>query len=676
MLKKHALVIIAYSLFWLNNSIAQNISDHFPPIEIIESNCPSAGHFFISSSELIDNSDSNYIAIIDNTGIPVFFKVLNNSANNFSVQPSGQLSYFSYETDGWHIMDSSYNEIDTIYMESYIINDADFIHTKNNNSIVLGFEERFHDMSIIISGGNSNATIQESIIQILDSDKNIILNWNSKNYFNINDANENSPFLDLTESVIDYISLTDLEVDSDTSLLLCCRYLDEITKIDSRNGSIIWRLGGKNNEFSFINDDLRFTHPTSLFITEDGLLKVFDSGILNNSGKPSIVTYELNEELKTANLISRIELSYTDNQSDSAGFIKSGNNHVVYWGDNSPSITEYNPNGTVALEVDYSNHSISKKLHKQEWKTNLFTPVVDTINFGMWDYTVYKYILILKNNSSSDITITNIENSSEAYYTNQTVPFVIPANGTTNLMINYFPETIPIGIVKDVFVLNADTETQRISQQVFMIGYRDDFIDPTVEYSPSNGSTDITIDTNITIKFSEPLRMGDNSEIEYSNINSLIDFKETDINGINVEFNAVINSEKDQIKLFPKDKLKESTTYYLNINNTLEDYYNNTLTTSSISFSTRNSTNVDKLNFITNIYPNPSTGNIIVKFNPSKYKELIIFDINGVVLLKYNISKYEKEKALSLIKYTNGIYKIGLVDYNGIIHSKPIIISK
>ena len=33
-------------------------------------------------------------------------------------------------------------------------------------------------------------------------------------------------------------------------LLISSRHMDEVTKIDRQTGEIIWRLGGKNNDFT------------------------------------------------------------------------------------------------------------------------------------------------------------------------------------------------------------------------------------------------------------------------------------------------------------------------------------------------------------------------------------------------------------------------------------------
>ena len=62
--------------------------------------------------------------------------------------------------------------------------------------------------------------------------------------------------------------------------------MDEITKIDRQTGDIIWRLGGVNNEFTFLNDSLDFQHsiPTPFCYQHDirrlrnGNITIYDNG--------------------------------------------------------------------------------------------------------------------------------------------------------------------------------------------------------------------------------------------------------------------------------------------------------------------------------------------------------------------------------------------------------------
>jgi len=665
-------------LFFNFNVFAQqkSVDTFFPEVDIHESNCPSEGYFFIASNELVSSNDSNYIAIIDNFGTPVFFKIMTDKVSNFKIQPNGYLTYCTGEPKKIFVLDSSYNNLDTITPVGYKLNDADFILTENNEIILLAYEDRFFDMSTIVTGGNSNALIKESVVQILDANEQEIFSWKSSDYFNILDVNVESPFVNLTSSEIDYISLSDIEIDSDSSFLISCRYMDEITKINRNTGEIIWRMGGKNNQFTFINDDLQFSHQTSVQKLLNGNLLVFDSGTLHENQISSIIEYELNETTKTATLINRDAESKNIYVQENGGVqqLVNGNN-LVYWGNKSPSLTEYNPNGTVALELDFSSHSSSKTISKSEWKTNSFRPVVDSINFGEWDYTLYTYILIIKNNSNNTITITDVLNFTEHFYIEESLPFQIPANGTKNLFVYYYPEFLETSIVTDLLTLISDSDSQRIAQQVKLVGTRDDFVAPSLTIYPSNGTENVPIDTTLYFIFSEPVRFENNTDISYSNVSNLILFKLNDENGENVLFNAAISTNRDKITIIPENILEYDKTYYLALNGNVEDYYNIALGSDKTS-----TFNTNLINSISkndepevDIFPNPTSKLISINSNSSPISEVKIFNIHGQLIQGFSYTTTNNVN-LNIENISKGIYFLQLKFMNGDSLTRKIVI--
>lgn len=671
------LLMLILLVFELNTFAQQkSVIDNFPPVDVLESNCPSEGYFFIASNELVSSEDSNYISIIDNYGTPVFFKIMPGKVTNFKLQPNGYLTFCTGSPKKIFVLDSSYTQIDTITSVDYELNDADFVLTNDNEIFILAYENRLFDMSTIVDGGNPNAIIKESVIQILDNNKQVLFTWKSSDYFNILDVNEDSPFVDLTSPEIDYISLSDIEIDSDSTFLISCKYMDEITKINRNNGEIVWRLGGKRNEFTFINDELGFSQQTSIQKLPNGNLLVFDSGTLHSTQESSIVEYELNELTKTATFIRRIgdkKNIYAD-QNAGANHLSNGNN-IISWGNNKPSLTEFNPNGTVALELDFSDHSFSKQIYKSNWNTNIFTPVVDSINFGMWDYTVFRYILVLKNNSDEIVNINRVTNFSEAFYIEQTLPFQIPANGTKNLIVCYYPEFIQTSIVTDVLTISSDSDTQRIARQVKLVGYRDDFVAPTVEIYPQDEEINVNVDTSFYFKFNEPIRFQDDTEITYENVSDIILLKKDDINGLEIGFDAAISTNKDLITIVPRSKLEYSQTYYIELNGSLEDYYNNALATESNStFTTSSPSLIQQMD--TNeikFFPNPTSGVFNIESNLNSIVKVEIYNIQGQLFFDYNhlLSKNFNHN----LEYLNkGIYICKITLTNGMCYFHKIIL--
>ena len=86
--------------------------------------------------------------------------------------------------------------------------------------------------------------------------------------------------------------------------MISSRNLDEITKIHRTNGDIIWRWGGSQNQFEFIND-YPFTHQHCIKSLGNNKYLLFDNGNFssNYTGKPDVsraVEYELDLDAMTA----------------------------------------------------------------------------------------------------------------------------------------------------------------------------------------------------------------------------------------------------------------------------------------------------------------------------------------------------------------------------------------
>ena len=116
----------------------------------------------------------------------------------------------------------------------------------NNYTYLLGLDTQIIDMSQLVPGGKEDATVIGFLIQELDENKNVIFQWRSLDYISVLDA---APEINLTAQVIDYIHTNSICEDFDGNLIISSRNLNEITKISRQTGELIWRLGGKGNQF-------------------------------------------------------------------------------------------------------------------------------------------------------------------------------------------------------------------------------------------------------------------------------------------------------------------------------------------------------------------------------------------------------------------------------------------
>jgi len=71
-----------------------NLPDNFPVPEIVFSNNPSPGYFFVSPAGLWGYfpDATPYLVIMDNYGTPVYFSEQSSSAFDFKIQADGSLT--------------------------------------------------------------------------------------------------------------------------------------------------------------------------------------------------------------------------------------------------------------------------------------------------------------------------------------------------------------------------------------------------------------------------------------------------------------------------------------------------------------------------------------------------------------------------------------------------------
>jgi len=176
---------------------------------------------------------------------------------------------------------------------------------------------------------------------------------------------------------IDLIHGNAMDISSDGNLLLSSRNLSEITKINLQTGDIIWRLGGKANQFRFVNDNEGFAFQHDIRQLPDGDITIFDNqGTTENPAPSRAVEYKVDEKNMTATLV----WSYTHEPPIFATYMgdvqrmANGNNFIA-WG--APyegpgyvigSMTEIDPNNNVILEITFDQPYVIYRAFRYQWQ--------------------------------------------------------------------------------------------------------------------------------------------------------------------------------------------------------------------------------------------------------------------------------------------------------------------
>ena len=407
---------------------------NLPRIIINKSNNPSPGYFFLSASP--------YLEIVDNEGTPVLYKNVGGTIYDFDLQPDGELTYFLNSVKCFGL-DGSLDSVRTFTtVNGYSIDVHDLRVLTDGGYYIFGRRAVEMDLSKIVSGGDTAAQVIEGALQEFDSQGNLIFQWAALDHYNILDADSG---VDLTQHTIDFSHFNSIDIDADGNLLISARNLDEITKVNHKAGDIIWRLGGENNQFKFINDNLGFSrqHDARLFF--NGNISLFDNGVRHPDIGSSAVEYKLDEINKTATLARRIYYSNLRGNifipiEGSVQEMPNGN-RVIAWGPNwNPAVTEIKPDDSIALEMSYTRFINTYRSLKHRWKTNLFITSTDLLKFesvAQKDSAIKKFTVYNPHNTS--VTINEFFCRDSSFTTSLKVPITIMANDSIIVPVMFKP---------------------------------------------------------------------------------------------------------------------------------------------------------------------------------------------------------------------------------------------
>jgi hypothetical protein len=333
------------------------------------------GDIFVAPFYWTKAKIGSYLLILNDRGQLVYYRSVADALDawDFKEQPNGLLSYYDQKNSTFYLMDSHYQVVDSYQAgDGYFADLHELQILPDGNALLMAYDAEPMDMSKAVQGGKTNATVTGLIIQELDPSKNVIFEWRSWDHFSIFDST--SP---LTDQFIDLVHGNSLALANDGNLLLSSRDLSEITKINLQTGDIIWRLGGKQNMFTFTNNSQHFAYQHDVRQLPNGDLTVFDNQGSQQAPAPSQgLEYKLDEVNKTVTQV----WSFTHTPPVFATFM--GNvqkladgNMVLGWGDPSQaagysfvSMTEVNPENQTILELTFDEPYVSYRAFRFPWQ--------------------------------------------------------------------------------------------------------------------------------------------------------------------------------------------------------------------------------------------------------------------------------------------------------------------
>jgi hypothetical protein len=347
-----------------------SLPSDFPFVNVTVQDSPADGELFLTNL----GGGNPYLLILENDGTPVFFRRTPGYARYFKVQPTGLLTYhLAGIFNAFYVMDSSYTVVDSFRCgNGYETDEHEFLMLPNGHVLLIGRDYQIVDMTPIDPEYKSQATVIGNIIQELDTNQQVVFEWRSWDHFEITDCKN----INLGASRIDYVHMNSVEVDTDGNLIVSSRHMSEVTKIDRQTGEIIWRLGGRNNQFTLVNDPYGISFQHDARSQGGGRYTIFDNGSFHDPRFSRAIEYDVD----TAAMTATLEWEYRHSPDrytwwmGNAQRLPNGNT-LIGWSDGSlPKITEVRSDGTKAYELDFVDYAHCYRAFRYPWSGKAAVP--------------------------------------------------------------------------------------------------------------------------------------------------------------------------------------------------------------------------------------------------------------------------------------------------------------
>ncbi|HEX3805983.1 MAG TPA: arylsulfotransferase family protein [Gaiellaceae bacterium] len=332
----------------------------------------SAGHIFLAPSS---GPGQRGPLIVDDHGQPVWSRN-SRPAVAMNLRPAiykGKpvVSWWEGKTtdglgDGTHIIvDDTYREVARVAAGRGRPADLhEFILTDRGTALVTSWERVFTNLSGF--GGPANGVVVNGVVQELELPSGrVLFEWKSLDHVKLEES-----YAGITDrAAYDYFHVNSVELDRDGNLIVSARNTWTIYKIDRGSGEVIWRLGGKQSDFT-IGPDAGFAwqHDARRHGGSEYLISLFDDG-----SAPQVQPYSkaLILALDLKQMHATVHRKYIHRPPLLAHILGStqvmpNSNVLVGWG-SSPWVTEYTSDGEVVFDAHLPHGGENYRAIRQPW---------------------------------------------------------------------------------------------------------------------------------------------------------------------------------------------------------------------------------------------------------------------------------------------------------------------
>lgn len=285
------------------------LPDALQSLHLAATGAPSLGYTLIVPFVPQWGDRLAYVVAFDSTGRLVWYRefVGEGWAVEAKQQANGHITVFLGRSYGWQPDAGRYVEVAadgeivgsyTSHMVPYT-DPHDLLLTFDDMGFpvahLLGYALRRVDMSSL--GWPSDTTLAVHVIERQEAGATRLV-WDAGDHYSAVDWPSATP------RPTDLVHPSSLEIDHDGNYYVSLQAINEIVKIDGRTGRTLWRLGGRRNDFTILNDPLDgFRGQHSVRVLENGDLLLFDNRRGESPAAARVVQYALDTQRMTARMV-------------------------------------------------------------------------------------------------------------------------------------------------------------------------------------------------------------------------------------------------------------------------------------------------------------------------------------------------------------------------------------
>lgn len=315
----------------------------------VEGESAAAGDYYMSTYD----ESTNFVYKLNNRGDLIFYKETGDNALDFRKEynSDGEIryTYMLYQEQAFCgikginpgcvvVMDENYDVIDELYYqtpegEDRKIDPHGFIYLDDGHYILTSYvDTTVEDIPEDLNAKDDSAYLAVLYIQEIQ-DGEVLWEFCSQDYPEFCHATTEVKWSASTDACYDYVHFNSMYIDNDGNLLVSCRNINSILKLSREDGSLLWILGGAEDDFGLTEEQL-FSKQHSIIVTADGSYMLFnnaddevDAGTAKYS---SVVRLKVDEETMTVTEYSKTE---SDFYSSYMGAIREldGENGIYLW---------------------------------------------------------------------------------------------------------------------------------------------------------------------------------------------------------------------------------------------------------------------------------------------------------------------------------------------------------